>query len=75
MSEEELKKELKHILDGIMKPELSREEAEELAERWAVSTAKVMRRYGVEYGEEEMRRLKERNLEKIRALRNKMGLE
>lgn len=55
---------------------ITQREIEELAREWAEHTIKVYEKQGVRYEREQaLRDLYARNLEKIRSMRERMGLE
>lgn len=71
MSEEE---EFKEISRLILKPTLSIDELDELAERWALNSLRMRERYGLPGPEESPGELVERYRERIMRLRQRLGL-
>lgn len=72
----ELEKEFDHIIKKILMTEITQKQIEELAREWAEHTIKVYEKQGVKYERgQALRDLYAKNLEKIRNMRERMGLE
>ena len=72
---EELKREFREIAGEIVHPNLMEDEIREIAKRWAENTVKIMATYGISYDEESLKIMEEENIEKIKSLRKRLGLE
>ena len=67
--------EFREIAREILKREITMDEVRALAFRWARNKLEVRKVYGLDYGEQELQTLAAEHVEKILALRQRLGLD
>jgi len=67
--------EFREIAREILKREITMDEVRALAFRWARNKLEVRKVYGLDYGEQELQALAAEHVEKILALRQRLGLD
>jgi len=73
--EEDNIEEFKEIAKEILKQQITKEEIQKLAKKWAILKAEIRKQHGIKTTEEEINQLTNNHIRRIKTLRKNLGLD